>query len=323
MTVTGMQRNESGVSERDLDKVSKAIQGIEAELDLLRGEIEKVGRVAQQIDAIAKQTNLLALNATIEAARAGEAGKGFAVVAGEVKQLSGQTSRATKEIGELLQTLNTQTARLAEHGQAAKTAVDRLGTEEPAEASTLTTAAPKTIARSNAQLGAAAQTAPPTQAKAPAKAPVEAPAAKAQAPNDGAITERDKKLVQQTFAQVEPIADTAAELFYNKLFELDPKLKALFKGDMKDQGRKLMAMIKAAVRGLDNPPKLIPVVQDLGRRHVGYGVTEKDYDTVAAALIWTLGQGLKDGFTPEAEAAWTKVYSLLADVMQAAARDAA
>jgi len=320
MTLMGMQTNQSGVSEIDLRKLVEAIQGIENELDLLRGEIEKVGRVAQQIEAIAKQTNLLALNATIEAARAGEAGKGFAVVAGEVKLLSGQTSRATKEIGELLQTLNTQTTRLAEHGQAAKTAVDRLdGAASSAAAAPPAVAAPKPAPKPAAKPAAAAKLVAQTPAKAPEKAPV----TKAPAQNDGTITEADKKLVQQTFAQVEPIAEAAAGLFYNKLFELDPKLKKLFKGDMKDQGRKLMAMIKAAVRGLDNPPKLIPVVQDLGRRHVRYGVTDKDYDTVAAALIWTLGQGLKDGFTPEVEVAWTKVYSLLADVMQTAARDAA
>jgi len=90
-----MRTGESNRAERDLTKMVDAIQGIESELTLLRGEIDKVGRVAQQIEAIAKQTNLLALNATIEAARAGEAGKGFAVVAGEVKQLSGQTSQAT------------------------------------------------------------------------------------------------------------------------------------------------------------------------------------------------------------------------------------
>jgi hemoglobin-like flavoprotein len=304
MMGTGMQSEETGISASDLAKVVEAIQGIESDLDLLRGEIEKVGRVAQQIDAIAKQTNLLALNATIEAARAGDAGKGFAVVAGEVKQLSGQTSQATKEIDELLQTLNTQTARLAEHGQTAKTAVERFGGAAPT---------------ASAAKAAAAK----PSAKAPAKAPETAPTPVAPPQSDGAITDNDKKLVQQSFAKVEPIAEAAAELFYNKLFELDPKLRDLFKGDMKEQGRKLMAMIKAAVRGLDNPPKLIPAVQDLGRRHVGYGVTEKDYDTVAVALIWTLGQGLKDDFTPEVEAAWTKVYSLLADVMQTAAREAA
>ena len=110
----------------DLTEVTEAIQGIDDELELLAGEIDKVGEVAEQIETIAKQTNMLALNATIEAARAGDAGKGFAVVAGEVKQLSGQISTATKEIAELLQTLNTQTRRLAEHGEAARNAIDRV-----------------------------------------------------------------------------------------------------------------------------------------------------------------------------------------------------
>ncbi len=109
----------------DLSEVAEAVLGIDGELELLRGEIVKVGQVAKQIEAIAKQTNMLALNATIEAARAGEAGKGFAVVAGEVKQLSGQTRTATKEISELLQTLNTQTARLAEHSAGAQSAIER------------------------------------------------------------------------------------------------------------------------------------------------------------------------------------------------------
>ena len=111
------------VQNLDLSEGSTAVQGIDDDLELLAGEIDKVGEVAEQIEAIAKQTNMLALNATIEAARAGEAGKGFAVVAGEVKALSGQTSTATKEIGELLQTLNTQTQRLSEHGQVARKAI--------------------------------------------------------------------------------------------------------------------------------------------------------------------------------------------------------
>ena len=113
------------VQNLDLSEVSEAIQGIDDDLELLAGEIDKVGEVAKQIDAIAKQTNMLALNATIEAARAGEAGKGFAVVASEVKALSGQTSTATKEIGELLQTLNTQTQRLSRHGRNARQAIAR------------------------------------------------------------------------------------------------------------------------------------------------------------------------------------------------------
>ena len=93
------------------------------------------------------------------------------------------------------------------------------------------------------------------------------------------------RLVQESFAKVEPIAEAAAELFYNKLFELDPGLKALFKTDMKMQGRKLMAMLKLAVKGLDDLEKLVPVVQDLGRRHVAYGVQRAHYATVGQALL--------------------------------------
>ena len=114
-----------------------------------------------------------------------------------------------------------------------------------------------------------------------------------------------KKLVQESFAAVAPNAEAAADLFYGRLFELDPSLRPLFKGDMKKQGRKLMAMLKTAVRGLDNLDKLVPAVQDLGRRHATYGVKPAHYDTVGAALLWTLEQGLKGGFTPDVKAAWT------------------
>ena len=290
----------------DLSEVAEAVQGIDDDLELLAGEIDKVGQVAEQIEAIARQTNLLALNATIEAARAGEAGKGFAVVAGEVKILSGQTSSATKEIGELLQTLNTQTQRLSEHGQIARTALERMA-KSIAAAAASESLAPKS----------AAVSAPPSVAPKPAPAPK--PAAKA-VQAEGPIGRSQKELVQASFAKVEPIAEAAAELFYNKLFELDPTLKVLFKGDMKAQGKKLMATLKLAVKGLDDLDKLVPVVQDLGRRHAGYGVDDKDYDTVAAALIWTLGQGLEEGFTGEVEAAWTAVYTLLAETMIAAAK---
>ena len=281
------------VQNLDLNEVSEAIQGLDDDLELLAGEIDKVGQVADQIDAIAKQTNMLALNATIEAARAGEMGKGFAVVAGEVKALSGQTSTATKEIGELLQTLNTQTQRLSEHGQVARKAIARALKSVAAG----TAAAPRPIAP---------QAAPKPAAAKPAQA-------------DGPIGQAQKELVQSTFAQIEPISEATAELFYNKLFELDPGLKALFKTDMKAQGKKLMATLKLAVKGLDDLDKLVPVIQDLGRRHGGYGVQDKDYDTVAAALIWALGQGLEEAFTPEVEAAWTAVYTLLAETMIAAA----
>jgi methyl-accepting chemotaxis protein len=136
---------------------------------------------------------------------------------------------------------------------------------------------------------------------------------------DGPVSAAQKRLVQDSFAAVLPIAEAAAELFYGRLFELDPSLRRLFKGDMKEQGRKLMAMIKIAVAGLDDLGKLVPAVQALGRRHAGYGVEDEHYDTVAAALLWTLEQGLKDAFTPDVKAAWAAVYGVLAETMKAAA----
>jgi hemoglobin-like flavoprotein len=129
-------------------------------------------------------------------------------------------------------------------------------------------------------------------------------------------------LVQGTWARVVPIKDTAAELFYNRLFELDPSLRTLFKGDMKEQGRKLMAMINVAVASLDKLDTIVPAVKDLGRRHAGYGVTPGHYATVAAALLWTLEKGLGDAFTPAAKEAWTQTYTVLANTMQAAAASA-
>lgn len=131
------------------------------------------------------------------------------------------------------------------------------------------------------------------------------------------------KLVKTTWTQVVPIKEKAAELFYGKLFELDPSLKPLFKGDMSEQGRKLMMTINTVVNTLDKIEPLVPVVQDLGRRHVKYGVKDKHYDTVAAALLWTLGAGLGDAFTPAVKAAWTEAYTLLANVMKAAEAEVA
>lgn len=130
-------------------------------------------------------------------------------------------------------------------------------------------------------------------------------------------------LVQTTWAKVVPIAPTAAALFYGKLFELDPELKPLFKADIASQGEKLMKMIGVAVGGLENLGALVPAVEDMGRRHVGYGVEDKDYDTVATALLWTLEQGLGDAFTPDVKQAWTETYLTLAGVMKAAAAKAA
>lgn len=133
------------------------------------------------------------------------------------------------------------------------------------------------------------------------------------------LTARQKSLVQTSWSQVEPIAETAATLFYAKLFELDPALKPLFTSDPKEQGKKLMTMIAFAVRGLDNLAALVPAVQTMGKRHTGYGVQDSHYATVGAALIWTLGQGLGPAFTDEVKEAWTAVYTILADTMKAGA----
>jgi len=136
------------------------------------------------------------------------------------------------------------------------------------------------------------------------------------------VTPTQKTLVQETFASIAPIADDAAALFYRRLFELDPSLRAMFRGDMSEQRRKLMNMLGAAVKGLDRLEQLVPVVQDLGRKHTGYGVEDRHYDTVGAALLWTLEKGLGSGFTPEVKEAWAAVYGLLASTMQTAAREA-
>jgi hemoglobin-like flavoprotein len=137
------------------------------------------------------------------------------------------------------------------------------------------------------------------------------------------MTPAQRTLVQTTFGKVVPIADTAAALFYGRLFELDPSLRPLFKGDLAEQGRKLMQMIGVAVNGLDRLDLILPAVQQLGVRHAGYGVRDQHYDTVATALLWTLEQGLGSDFTPEVKDAWTAAYTVLAGTMKHAAATAA
>jgi hemoglobin-like flavoprotein len=122
-------------------------------------------------------------------------------------------------------------------------------------------------------------------------------------------------LVRTSFAQVVPIREAAADLFYGRLFELDPTLKPLFKGDMKEQGIKLMAMIGTAVGGLDNRDSLDLALRALGKRHVGYGVEAAHYDTVSDALLWMLERSLGAAFTADVKAAWAAAYAVLAGVM--------
>ncbi|MEO7425034.1 MAG: globin family protein [Fibrobacteria bacterium] len=136
------------------------------------------------------------------------------------------------------------------------------------------------------------------------------------------MTPTQIQLVQSTWNQVLPIADTAATLFYGRLFELDPTLRPLFKPDLASQKKNLMQTLAFAVGGLNNPEALLPAVKQLGKRHAGYHVKDEHYDTVAAALLWTLEQGLGAAFTPEVKAAWTAVYVTLADTMKQAAKEA-
>ena len=126
-------------------------------------------------------------------------------------------------------------------------------------------------------------------------------------------------LVRSCWQQVLPIKETAAELFYGQLFELDPALRTMFKGDMIEQGRKLMTMINTVVKSLDNLAPVLEIIENMGRRHVEYGVTAAHYDTVGNALIWTLGQGLGAQFTPAVKGAWVEAYTTLATAMKQAA----
>jgi hemoglobin-like flavoprotein len=134
------------------------------------------------------------------------------------------------------------------------------------------------------------------------------------------MTGEQINLVKKTFGKIEPIAEQAAALFYAKLFDINPKLRRLFKGDMKEQGRKLMQVIAYAVESLEQIEEFIPQVRDLGARHAGYGVAAGDYETVGTALLWTLEKALSREFTAETKQAWAAVYSLLAQTMQDAAR---
>ncbi|MEM7115134.1 MAG: globin family protein [Chloroflexota bacterium] len=130
-----------------------------------------------------------------------------------------------------------------------------------------------------------------------------------------------KQLVQRSFHHIVPIADQFANLFYGRLFELDPALRALFNGDMDQQGLKLTTTLQIALSSLDDFDKIVPALQKMGRSHAEYGVQAAHYDTVGSALLWALEQALGEAFTAETEQAWISVYSLLADTMKHAANE--
>lgn len=135
------------------------------------------------------------------------------------------------------------------------------------------------------------------------------------------MTPDQKILVKDTWSKVLPIADTAASLFYARLFETDPSAQPLFNAaNMTEQRKKLMQAIGTVVAGLDNLSPLIPVLENLGRKHVTYGVTDTQYDTVGAALLWTLERGLGDAWTPPVMDAWVAAYTAVAGVMRSAAQ---
>ena len=133
------------------------------------------------------------------------------------------------------------------------------------------------------------------------------------------MTTRQIELVRQTFRHVTPIADHAAALFYARLFELDPTLRPLIRGDLRTQGRKLMQTLALAVTTLDRLGTLLPIVRQLGVRQASYGVQDHHYGAVGNALLWTLRQGLGAAFTEEVESAWAAAYALVTDTMRAAA----
>ena len=138
------------------------------------------------------------------------------------------------------------------------------------------------------------------------------------------MSPEQKEVVRTTWQQVAPIADTAAELFYSRLFEVDPEMKRHFAAtDMSAQRRKLVQALDGAVAGLDCPEALVPVLRDLGRRHSGYGVEARHYETVGAVLLWTLAQGLGETWSPQVKAAWSEAYRTIAAAMLAGAEPAA
>ena len=137
------------------------------------------------------------------------------------------------------------------------------------------------------------------------------------------MTPEQIQLLKSSFAQVEPIAEQAADIFYERLFSVAPGVKPLFKNNIKRQGQMLMSTIGLVVKDIDQPEKIIPTVQKLGARHRGYGALPEHYPVVGDALLWTLQQGLGDAFTPAHKDAWAAAYQILADVMIEAQQDTA
>jgi len=136
------------------------------------------------------------------------------------------------------------------------------------------------------------------------------------------MTPQHIQLVQESWQHVQPIAEKAAELFYARLFALDPSLRPLFKAEMTSQRAKLMAAIGMVVAGLTRLEKIVPTVRALGARHAAYGVQPEHFETVGEALLWTLEAGLGERFTADVRDAWSEAYAVLSGTMKQAMAEA-
>lgn len=130
------------------------------------------------------------------------------------------------------------------------------------------------------------------------------------------VTERQKQIVSETFPLIREMALPVTLLFYGRLFDLDPSLRQLFKIDLKEQSKKLIATLDALVESIDDWQRIVPVLHQLGQRHVGYGVKEQYYDTVCSALVWAFGQALQPGFDNQVRAAWTALIRAVNEQMK-------
>ncbi|MFK8252362.1 globin family protein [Ancylobacter terrae] len=129
------------------------------------------------------------------------------------------------------------------------------------------------------------------------------------------MTEEQLNLLRTSLDKTFAKSGEVGLLFYRRLFELVPDARPLFTADMPEQGRKFMATLASVINGLEHVPSMAPAVRNLGRRHAGYGVAAEHYPPVGEALIWALGEGLGDEFTPEMRLAWEKAYDLLSEIM--------
>lgn len=125
------------------------------------------------------------------------------------------------------------------------------------------------------------------------------------------VTAEQVYLLRKSFAIVERHPEVAALVFYRELFLIEPGLRGLFRNDIAAQAAKLMEMLSAAIRLLDEPARLIPVLEDLGRRHAGYGVEARHYAVVRQALVAMLRRVLDRELTPEVRAAWGALYDVV------------